>query len=260
MVQHPQIYVPRIKDPYYFDRLYDKGTDWYLRLFSGAPQAAKAVGEMSHDYLFSEIAARRIKGDLPGVRLIACLRSPMDHMISTYIQMYRTGYTRDSLDETVRRAPMMIEEPSYSRHLRFWFDLFGRDALCIQLYDDLRASPRDYARRIFDFLDVSTPEFIDYDRVVNAAAVARCRLLTDAVRVGKDAARRAGMVQLVGTLKTQPAVLKLLYRPAPQEARPKLGAVEVQRLRPYFEDEIERLETLIDRDLSSWRREWEKAG
>ena len=40
MLQHPEIFVPRIKDPYFFDRFYEKGLDWYLRLFAQAPPGA----------------------------------------------------------------------------------------------------------------------------------------------------------------------------------------------------------------------------
>ena len=39
--QHPECYVPPIADPYFFDKNYDRGMDWYLDLFS----ACAAIGQ-----------------------------------------------------------------------------------------------------------------------------------------------------------------------------------------------------------------------
>ena len=57
---HPECHVPELKDIYFFDRFYARGLDWYLSLFDSAAPGARAVGELSHDYLFSPAAAERI--------------------------------------------------------------------------------------------------------------------------------------------------------------------------------------------------------
>jgi len=256
MLQHPRIFVPAIKDPYFFDRFYDLGMDWYLRLFEPAPESAEAVGELSHDYLYSPLAPQRISRDLPGVRLIACLRNPMDHIVSSYVQMVHAGVTRAPLDEAVRTFPALVSEPSYSRYLPVWLELFERSRVKVVLFDDLRAAPRGFATEVFDFLQLETPDFIDYDRVVNAADVPRSYLLAKVVAGGTAAARHSGLVGLVGSLKRNPAMLRLLYRPVVPAERPRLGEAERARLAPYFRDEIARVAELIQRDLTSWQAAW----
>ena len=63
--QHPQCFVPAAKDIYFFDRYYGRGLQWYASFFSSAPRSARAIGELSHDYLYSEQAAERIASTLP---------------------------------------------------------------------------------------------------------------------------------------------------------------------------------------------------
>jgi hypothetical protein len=256
MLQHPDVFVPRIKDPYFFDRFYDKGLDWYLRLFAKAPAGSKAVGELSHDYLYSAEAAHRIRHDLADVRLIACLRNPMEHIVSSYVQMVHAGITRAPLDEAVRTLPVLVDEPSYSRYLPVWLELFDRSRIKLLLFDDLRVSPRGFAQQVFDFLGVETPDFIDYDRVVNAADVPRSYLLSRIVAVGAAAARRSGLVNLVGTLKRNPLILQTLYRPVGGTERPRLSERERLRLAAHFCEEIDRVQDLVGRDLSAWQADW----
>ena len=61
--QHPDCYVPPIADPYFFDKNYGRGLDWYFKLFADAPPTALAIGEFSHDYIHSPEAAERIARD-----------------------------------------------------------------------------------------------------------------------------------------------------------------------------------------------------
>jgi len=256
MLQHAEIYVPTIADPYYFDRLYHKGMDWYLRLFAGAPAEAKAIGELSHDYLHSRVAAERVKADLPGVRLLVCLRNPMDHIISSYLGLVRAGATKATLSEALEEFPELLAEPSYAEHLETWFELFDHSQIRVLLYDDLRASPKEFAREVFDFLGVSTPDSIDYDRVVNSSTQPRSYLVSRVVRVGKNAARKAGFVGLVGTVKRNQRVWNLLYRPTDPVEKPRLSEADHARLAPRFREEIGRLSALIGRDLSAWEKDW----
>src|SRR5262245_51708602 len=72
--QHPLCFVPPAKDLYFFDRYYARGWAWYERHFAAAPTGCRARGELSHDYLFSPLAAERIAASLPEVRLLTILR------------------------------------------------------------------------------------------------------------------------------------------------------------------------------------------
>ena len=45
--QHPDCYVPPIADPYFFDKNYDRGLDWYFKLFADSPASALGSGNCS---------------------------------------------------------------------------------------------------------------------------------------------------------------------------------------------------------------------
>ena len=65
---HPEIYVPAIKDLYFFDRYYGRGFEWYASFYTGWADETYGV-EVCHDYLRSEAAAARIGSlePMPGV-------------------------------------------------------------------------------------------------------------------------------------------------------------------------------------------------
>jgi len=90
---HPQCFVPVLKDIYFFDRYYDKGWNWYSAFFEQTPKNVNVRGELSHDYLFSKLAAERIKSDLPSIKLLSILRNPVDRAYSHYLYLLTTGIT-----------------------------------------------------------------------------------------------------------------------------------------------------------------------
>src|SRR5437868_1940103 len=116
--QHPACFVPPLKDIYFFDRYYDRGLSWYLSQFDGAPASARAVGELSHDYLFSTQAADRIRNDLSGVSLLVCLREPVERTFSHYLYMVRSGRTTESFEDALEHFPELVENSRYATHLR----------------------------------------------------------------------------------------------------------------------------------------------
>src|SRR5919201_2388998 len=78
---HDQVYLASNKGLYYFDGHFDKGEDWYLRHFDGAA-AGQVKGEISHSYLSSPEVPERIAAVDPRMKLLACLREPVDRAFS----------------------------------------------------------------------------------------------------------------------------------------------------------------------------------
>ena len=48
--EHPEVFLPRLKQTYFFDRHHDRGADWYLEQFAGAEPEHRAVGEVATGY------------------------------------------------------------------------------------------------------------------------------------------------------------------------------------------------------------------
>jgi len=251
---HPNCFVPKLKDIYFFDRHYDRGINWYLRFFADAPETAVAIGELSHDYLFSSAAAERIARDLPGVRLITCLRNPVERTFSHYLYLVRSGLTRLPFEQALESYPELIENSRYATHLECYLLLFPKDSVKVLLFDKLKADAEDFAKDVFTFLGVPFVDTIDYERLVLPASRPRGFHLAKLAKLGSQTARRMGFPGLVAHVKAS-FVSRLLYTPYSSQDKPRIGEATQERLYACFEKDIWRLQEMLDIDLRGWLRQ-----
>lgn len=243
--------MPPAKDLYFFDRYYDRGLDWYLEFFGDAPPAARAIGELSHDYLFSTEAAQRIERDLPGVRLLTCLRDPVDRSFSHYLYLVRSGLTQLPFEQALEEFPEIINNSRYATHLEPYLQRFGAERLRVLFFDDLKADARAFARDVFAFLELPYLDALPYEQRVLPASKPRSHLLARLAKAGANLARTFGLADLVGRVKRSTAA-KSLYRPYHPGEKPTLAPETRARLRQTFAAEILRVQELTGRDLRHW--------
>lgn len=160
---HPQVYVASRKEVRFFDRHWDEGLDWYRSHFASAG-IASAVGEASPSYFVNPLVPDRVGKTLPGARLVVLLREPVSRLLSAHHFAVGIGTeTRDLrravADELAGRdeesfAPRYLETGRYVEHLDRWTGAVGRDALHVELFDDLRDQPVETFARICRFLGI----------------------------------------------------------------------------------------------------------
>jgi hypothetical protein len=249
--EHPEIYVPRAKDIYYFDQHYDRPLDWYERFFREVGPGHRAVGEVSHDYLFSREAADRILADLGRIRLLACLRDPIDRAVSAYSFMCRNGTAADTFRATVEANPRLIERGRYTEYVRYYRERFG-DHLKIVLFDDLKRDPAAVARDCYRFLGVD--EHYSGDAAARRslpASRARVRWLARLTKKVAWQLRDWGLADVIGRVKSSP-LTSVLYRPLKAGERFKLDDEDRAWLQNYFAADVEALRELLGEPLSGW--------
>ena len=150
--QHPEVYLPAQKELHYFDRdtNFDRGKEWYAGLFRAAGEA-RAVGEATPWYLYAPQAPARMAELVPGARLIAILRNPVDRAYSHYWHDRHRGRISFPFDEGVAREREEISSPGsgvstrnsyldrgfYLAQLERVCAHFHREALLVLLFDDL---------------------------------------------------------------------------------------------------------------------------
>lgn len=242
---HPEVYVPRVKDLYYFDRFYHRGRSWYAAHFRGA-SPRQVAGELSHDYLYSEAAFKRIRNDIPDAKIIATLRNPINRAYSAYLQLIRHGLRYDSFKEAIEHEHEIVERGMYSKFLKRYFDIFGREQIHIGIFDDLADDPARFAREIFGFLGVEMFELPARlrDKTLPAAG-ARIPLLARLIRSGSHWARAARFELLVGMLKRSNFLTSLLYRRYSEDERPRMSDEMRIRMLKIFNEDVKRVEELI---------------
>ena len=249
--QHPDCFVPACKDVYYFDEHYDKGADWYASFFADAPEKAIAVGELSHAYLFSAEVADRIQQDLPSARLITSLRHPVDRCYSHYLYLVSSGLVTTSFAETIVNRPGLTRSSYYAKPLAEYMKRFGPERLKVLFFDDLQRDPRAYAAQVYDFLGLHFNEAFEYEKKVRPARQPRNFLLARLAKHSALAARKLGLVRVVGAVKHS-FVARMLYKPYKKEEIPVMDpAVRAQLVQRFTPDVLE-LQEMLRVDLSHW--------
>jgi hypothetical protein len=249
--QHPNCYVPQCKDIYFFDRYYSRGLDWYFLFFQDADTSHLAVGELSHDYLFSPIAARRIKNDLPDVKLLTCLRHPVDRTFSHYLFMIRSGRTQESFESALENYPELINNSLYYKHLNEYFNCFEKQQIKVLLFQDLKIDSVQFSKQIFDFLNVPFVADINYSQEVLSASKPRSFAIARLAKTGANLARDLGFTNTLGRVK-QSKLTRFLYKPLSSKEKPKMTTDTVTYLLKAFRQDTLLLQDLLQTDLSDW--------
>lgn len=186
--RHPGITGPRWKEVSYFDRHYRRGSAWYRGNFP-AGRGRRLVGEASPSYLFHPLAPERAAALVPGARLIAILRDPVERAYSHYQHELALGREALSFEEALDREDTRMEgelerilaDPGYFSHpwwnftyvarglyaeqLERWHAAYGRQQLLVLANEELSVDAAATYARVLEFLGAAPHELDSYPRV-----------------------------------------------------------------------------------------------
>lgn len=256
--EHPEIFVPYIKEVRYFDLNFDEDLAWYETWFDAENE--KVIGEISPQYLHDPHVPARMGNALPNAKLIVVLRDPIDRAYSEYWRhMHKQIENLSSVSPydfaaKLEEDPVYVQKGLYAEQLGRFLEIFPRKNFHIILYDDIVCAPHEVVRDLYAFLGVRagfTPSVLT--RRVNEAKSMKnlrlFRLLRRLVRLME----KMGLGSVVRWIKQrggQDAVLRRLrssyeYPPLPNDIRARLQSI--------FASDIDRLEKLTGYDLSLWK-------
>jgi hypothetical protein len=186
LAQHPQVRESVLKEVHYFDGGLEDGVDtyalgerWYRAHFplASAMTPGRLTFEASPLYLLHPLAAGRIAGLLPRVKLVAILRDPTERALSHYFHNVRDNDRRrfkEDLDvqaamdaEDARLAPVLAAgdykseayraysykaRGRYLEQLERYFAHFPRENLLVLTAEALFADPAATMARLCGFL------------------------------------------------------------------------------------------------------------
>ena len=250
---HPDVFLPRAKELFFFDRFFDKGIDWYSNHFSTA-RVDQIAGEISHDYLFSDLACDRIASVVPNVRLIVCLREPVQRAYSAYLYMVKQGRTNASFDVAMHEIEELTDHGRYSSHLSRYLARFGRSQLHIAVFDELVRDSSAFFDKICQFLCVPQIQLAESLRGKSLpASRSRIPALTRTLRRSAWAIRRLGIPGIISIAKSSPYLNRLLFQEYSSDSKPNMSPHEFERCRSIFAAEVAQLDDLLGTSL---RRLW----
>ncbi len=259
LYEHPDICIP-VKEIHFFsrERNWPKGYEWYEAIFEECPQDAK-TGEFSTSYLSDPATPERIHRRYPDVKLVACLRDPIDRAYSNYLNDIMAGIVEPdiSFGEALKGDLGYVERGRYATHLKRYLELFSMDQILTLIYEDSLKDPLSFIRTIYEFIGVDSsfvpsmvnarvnigrvPRFVWLDRLlVQASDILRSKGLYNIWWLAK----RAGLGGKIRALNTREM--------ASRDRGPELS--ERGMLYEQLEDEISESEALMRRSLEEWRR------
>jgi hypothetical protein len=249
LATHPDVQLADSKGLYYFDHHFDRGREWYLSHFAGADRTA--VGEISHSYLSSAEAPSRIAALDPGMRLLVCLREPVDRAFSDYLDLVKNQRFDGPFEAALEEFPSLLDRGRYATHLRRYLAVFPREQIHVGLFDDLKSDPQAYADGVFDFLRVrrlTLPPSQLRSRM--PAAIPRSPLAAHAAKSAARTVRRAGLTRVTSRAKRSVVLRQLLYRPYTDD-RPTIAPETAEQLRALLAPEVGDLDNLVGVPVTS---------
>ena len=288
--QHPQVFMSPVKEPSYFSAevrvesfapmlqplvraqmervksgiqagvaTYEAGgivPEWqeYQQLFRGV-RGETAVGEASVCYLWSRTAPSAISKFAPQAKIVLILRDPSERAFSQYLHYLSDGYRAHSFAEHVRKGlehrtrydcyHPFLEYGLYGEQLERYLSYFRREQVRVWLYEETLTDPQKFLGEVFEFLEVD-PTFAPASmKRYYEMEIPRAPVLTHYMRDSDvwKAVRRYCPEAWKKMLKSAVYFRKGSRRMSPEDRRFLVN---------YYRADIEKLEGILNRDLSAW--------
>jgi hypothetical protein len=251
LLDHPQIFMSRVKEPMFFSRNWDRGLEWYERLFDKSGQAV-AIGEASTEYTAyphqSEVPMRIAK-TLPEVRFVYMIRHPVERMMSEYHDYLVRGVERDyCADRALLEESFYCNVSRYAMQIEQYLEHFSRDQLLIVKSEDLKSERTRTLSRVYDFLEVDSswqPRHLEHE--FHATSGRRARRDVD------HALRRVPGYGRIASVAPPPLVRlknRLTTKKAPP--RPRLSDGARREIEDRLRDDVRRLRRYMGEDFDAW--------
>jgi len=255
LATHPDVYMPtRRKEIRFFDRHFDRGLGWYEGFFCDDDERDRyrAIGEISPQYLYCGMCPDRIEATLPGVRLIAMLRHPVERAYSQYGFVVQRRNYHGSFEEFLDSRSSALERGFYGRYLSAYLRRFATDRILVLASEAAFADLEDSCRRLADFLEIAPDRFATADfgtKRVNASSVPRAGSLAG-IFITTGRRLRRWQLEPIVDLGKRVGVHRFLFKGS---SLPPLDPAVKKALTRRYEPEFDELEKRFGVDLSGWR-------
>jgi LPS sulfotransferase NodH len=246
------------KETRFFDEHFHRGLQWYMAHYRGADGKSgdkRRVGEVAPTYFASAEARGRIAQTVPQAKIVCVFRNPVDRIVSLYRLKRAYGLISWNFEQAVEQDPELMATSRYAENLRMWQAAFGEQNVMAALYDDLLAKPQGFLNDVLDFIGVPRFALSAADQVAvhdsDRMTCPRNYYATRAAVLAADWFKSKRLDRVVWMFRQSPLQKLVLGggQPFPRMTPSTLG-----RLREKLRPEIERMEELLVRDLSVWKK------
>ena len=263
-----------VKEIFFFDRHYKKGSRFYLRHFTPKPEDKRIV-EIATTYFDDPQAPGRLLdfiqthkdndkdndnsynsfGEDPfgGIQLICSLREPVARSYSLYRHYLRYGIVSGDLEQAVQQKPQILESSRYSEHLARWFKCFGRDRITILYREELQKDPEAFVEKLCGGLGVPVID-AEYDaqQKVNQTGCGPSHTLAAIAQKSADWLRGKGLYWPINLAKSLGLKSFIFGGKGKAKARTGPNPAEIKFLQDHLGQEKTKLETLLGHPIVFW--------
>ncbi len=268
---HPNIFIPA-GEPSFFCPDYVKprlSKKEYLNLFKKGKDK-KIIGEKTVFYLPSKVAAEKIAQFNPDAKIVVMLRNPIEATYSFHSKMISVGReTIQSFKKAWRKQKSReIEKDNFykgklkektlvygevyklGKHLKRFYNHFPKENIKAILFDDLVQSEKEVYKEILNFLNLEYDGREDFSKA-NPHKEPKSKFLNYLLRIrGVITVKR--IKKSLG-IKGQIGLISRLMKFNQKKSKRKPLDKEFKiKLSSFFEEDIELLSTLIDKNLDNW--------
>lgn len=271
--QHPSIYFPHCKETHYFDNPehYRKGLDFYEDAYFAQVNQESIVGEITPEYIYFENVPGRIYTDIgPEIKFVFIFRNPVDRAYSQYWGEVSRGIENKSFEEAISLESQRLEKGYfekahfsyidrgfYSRQLERYLKYFDKQQMKFILFQDLIGNTEKTLEDVLDFFGVNTSYEIDLEVFENPTGMPKFKSLHFLFeklpenqmikKIGRFIFPSIKIRDYIGKFRTF-----ILQKNRQEFEKPDMEQELRRNLINLYSEDINKLQSIIERDLSSW--------
>jgi hypothetical protein len=228
----------------------------YDELFDGL-ESFKAIGEGSSDcFYYHKMVIPRIKEKLGDVKIIVCLRNPIERAFSAYNNLVRDSREYLSFSDGLAEEQNRIVNNwdwmwhyknggLYAEALEHYQKEFTN--VKVVFFEDLESKPHEVLNELFVFLGVKSKISIDVDTRYSHSGKPKSKI------VSLLTSRKNPIIFMMREIALKFTPRKYLEKAASKMfVKDTILSDDKKQLQSFFKKDILKLETLLNRDLKSW--------
>jgi hypothetical protein len=246
---------------------YAKGLNYYSEKYFSDVSSEIAVGERSSLYLHGDFlnVAERIKQNLPDVKLIFCLRNPIERAFANYRFSVLSGFETKSFEKALEleesrfqsakgwksevQPNLYLRRGNYFSQLTPFFEKFPMKNMLFIKSETMSKKPTETMKMVYDFLEVE-PLSVEFPSNFPSNSV-KSRTLQVLLRkyYGNS------FDQITENLRKSGPKLKnsLLLNFNSTNRKKLIDQDNRLRLRDFYSEQNQSLAKVLDWDLSDWK-------
>lgn len=278
--QHPEIFMSPVKQTKFFSLDYGNGIEFYLQTYFSGVTNEKMIGEATPTYFLLPFVVERIKRFNPEMKIIFCLRDPVERAFSGWSMRVNNGTEhlsfREALLENVRQRKThsfigevgarewyddqkrhnrsddagfrtYIEGSLYAYNLKNYFTHFHPSQIKIFFLDSLKQDLQGTLKEIFTFLNVDNAYQIRHTEQKNTYKKSKIKLLEPILGKNKKFSKSLSNAMPEAFKKK---ILRNFYI---EGSKDRITPEDRKFALDIFKDEIVELEKLLNINLSHWK-------